>query len=64
MVLSRGLEEHPKLSLRAVPPSSGLCKSNGKEKKNQHKRAGKLEHQPRETEVSLATGGTEGTKSS
>lgn len=54
-MLSHGLEEHTKLSLRAVPPSSGLCKSNGKEKKNQHRRTGELEHQPRETEVSLAT---------
>ena len=57
-LLSRSLEEHPKLGLGAVPPSSSLCKFKGKVKKNQYRRAGELNNQCRKTEVSLATWGT------
>lgn len=45
-------------------PGSSFCKSKGRWKKTQCRRAGELEDQSRKTEVSLATQGGNGTNSS
>lgn len=65
VLLSCSLEEHTKPGLgAAVLPSGSLCKSKGKVKKNQYRGAAELKDQCRKIEVSLATWGTKGTKSS
>lgn len=60
-VWSSGLQEHPKLGLGAAAASAN---PRGRWKKTQRRRAGELEDQSRNTEVSLATQGGNGTNSS
>lgn len=64
VLLNHSLEEHPNLGLGTVQPSSSLRKSKGKVKKNWYRRADELKDQRRKPEVSLATWGAKGTKSS
>lgn len=60
-VWNSGLQRHPKLGLGAVAASAS---PRGRWKKTQCRRAGELEDQSRNTEISLATQGTNGTNSS